>query len=122
MNRKSQAKQTTRLRTKRKIRAKIFGTPAKPRLSVFRSAQHIYVQAIDDQSGKTLASVSTLDLKKDAKQHTGNKASAALVGVQIAKKLQALKINEAVFDRNGFLYHGRVQQLADSAREIGLKI
>lgn len=124
MNKQAQAKQKIRLRTKRKIRAKIVGTPIKPRLSIFRSARHMYVQAIDDQTGKTLASASTLskDLKKKAKKPTGNKESAALVGVQIAKKLQSLKINQAVFDRNGYLYHGRVQEVATAARETGLKI
>jgi large subunit ribosomal protein L18 len=90
---------------------------------VFRSARHIYAQAIDDQSGRTLASASTLDkeLKPGLTTYPGNKESAKHVGKAIAERLVKLGIQEVVFDRGGNRYHGRVQALAESAREAGLK-
>ncbi|MDO8519979.1 MAG: 50S ribosomal protein L18 [Deltaproteobacteria bacterium] len=107
----------SRMKRKRRIRKKILGTKDKPRLSVFRSLRYVYAQLIDDLNGKSLASASSLDKEKAG----GNKAAAAEVGALIAAKAQALKISEVKFDRNGFLYHGVVQALADGARKAGLK-
>ena len=105
----------------RRVRKKISGTAQRPRLTVFRSAAHIYVQAIDDQQGLTLASASTLELRKSLTGHGGNKEAAVIVGKAIAERLLAKSITTVVFDRGGFLYHGRVKALADAAREVGLK-
>ncbi len=99
------------------IRQKMVGTGLKPRLSVFRSNAHIYVQAVDDTSGVTLASSSTKELKSTL---TG-KDAAKEVGKEIGKKLIEKNIETAVFDRSGYLYHGRVKALADGAREAGIK-
>jgi len=110
------------LRRKR-VRKSVRGTDAKPRLSVFRSARHIYAQLISDESGRTIASASTVagELKDQLSGKTGNKDAAAKVGELIAKRAGEAGISSVVFDRNGFLYHGRVQSLADAAREAGLK-
>ena len=106
----------------RRIRKKISGTNTRPRLAVFRSARHIYVQAIDDNAGSTLAASSTLAIKKSLKKiYTGNKEAAKAVGVDVAKKLMEKSISSVVFDRGGFIFHGRVQALAEGAREAGLK-
>ena len=106
----------------RRIRKKISGTNLRPRLAVFRSARHIYVQAIDDDHGNTLASSSTLVIQKSLKKiYSGNKAAAKAVGAEIAKKLLEKSISSAVFDRGGYVFHGRVQALAQGAREAGLK-
>jgi len=106
----------------RRIRKKISGTNARPRLAVFRSARHIYVQAIDDDQGSTLACSSTLVIQKSLKKiYSGNKDAAKAVGADIAKKLLDKSISSAVFDRGGFVFHGRVQALAQGAREAGLK-
>lgn len=103
-----------------RIRKKITGTPQKPRLSVFRSNSDIYVQLIDDTNGLTLASASTRD--KDIKAQTGNKSEKSkLAGAALAVKAKALGITDCVFDRGGYLYHGRVKSLADGAREGGLQ-
>ncbi|MDH5752319.1 MAG: 50S ribosomal protein L18 [Deltaproteobacteria bacterium] len=109
---------------KQRIRNKISGTAERPRLSVFRSARHIYVQALDDITGITLASASTQDkdLREKLKSYSGNKNSATLVGGTIAARLKEKGIANAVFDRNGNLYHGRVKALADAAREAGLSL
>ena len=105
----------------RRIRKKISGTSLRPRLAVFRSARHIYAQAIDDSAGSTLAASSTLAIQKSLKKtYTGNKESAKAVGADVAKKLIEKSISTVVFDRGGFIYHGRVQALADGAREAGL--
>ena len=115
--------QKTLIRRKRQVRVrkKVLGTSARPRLNVFRSANHIYAQLIDDANGVTLAAASTVtEGVAQAGQHTGNKSSAALVGAAIAKAALASGIQSVVFDRNGFLYHGRIQSLADAAREAGL--
>ena len=105
----------------RRIRKKISGTSLRPRLAVFRSARHIYVQAIDDNAGSTLAASSTLTIQKSLKKtYTGNKEAAKAVGADVAKKLIEKSISTVVFDRGGFVYHGRVQALADGAREAGL--
>lgn len=110
-------KSLRRLRISRGIRKKISGTATKPRLSVFRSNTGIYVQLIDDLSGKTLASASSKDLKTKASKSELSKK----VGVTIAEKAKAAGIAEVVFDRGGYLYHGRVKALAEGAREGGLK-
>jgi len=110
-------KEQRRLRIKRSIRNKISGTSERPRLSVFRSNKNIYAQIIDDLSGRTLAAVSS-----DKAEGASNKvATSAEVGKQIAQKALELGISSVVFDRSGYLYHGRVKSLADGAREAGLK-
>ncbi|GHU49460.1 50S ribosomal protein L18 [Clostridia bacterium] len=111
-----------RLMRHRRVRKNLHGTPEKPRLCVFRSLKNISVQVIDDVSGITIAAASTLD--KDIKGELtsgGNKTAAKVVGEAIAKKALAKGVNEVAFDRGGFLYHGRVKELADGAREAGLK-
>ena len=100
------------------IRKRVLGTPEKPRLSVYRSLQHIYAQVIDDIEGTTLASASSVDQKLD---NGGNKEAAEKVGKAIAERAQAAGIERVAFDRNGFRYHGRVRALADAAREGGLQ-
>src|SRR5574341_1024581 len=119
---KIKTKEDARQRRKLRIRRKILGTSEKPRLSVFRSLHHIYAQAIDDSNGKTLVSASSLDaeVKGKAKQ-TGNKDAAKLVGQLVARKCKDQGIVSVVFDRSGYLYHGRIKALADAAREAGLK-
>ena len=108
-----------RQRIKRRIRKISTGTASKPRLSVFRSNKEIYAQLVDDNAGVTLASVSSRDKEIDAK---GTKIEvAALVGKSIAEKASAAGVETVAFDRNGYLYHGRVKVLADAAREAGLK-
>ncbi|MBE6836948.1 MAG: 50S ribosomal protein L18 [Ruminococcus sp.] len=102
-----------------RVRAKISGTPECPRLNVFRSAKHIYAQLIDDVNGVTLCSASSLS--KDFEGNGGNKEGAKKVGELIAKHAAEKGISEVVFDRGGYLYHGRVKDLADGAREGGLK-
>ena len=110
-----------RLRRKVRVRRKVLGTVGRPRLCVFRSAKHIYAQIIEDVTGKTLVSASTVVPEVvDVDACTGNIAAAKAVGAAIAKKALANNINQVVFDRNGFLYHGRVKALADAAREAGL--
>jgi large subunit ribosomal protein L18 len=111
-----------RERRKLRIRRKISGSPERPRLTVFRSSKHIYAQVVDDLAGSTVAHASTLsrDVKKDASEATKSDA-AKKVGAAIAKILLAKGIDKVVFDRNGYLYHGRVRALADAAREAGLK-
>ena len=106
----------------RRIRKKISGTDSRPRLAVFRSARHIYVQAIDDSQGITLACSSTLAIQSSLKKiYSGNKEAAKAVGNDIAKKLLDKSISSAVFDRGGYVFHGRVQALAQGAREAGIK-
>ena len=108
-----------RLRRHKRIRAKISGTTARPRLDVFRSNANIYAQIIDDENGVTLLSASTLD--KEFEGYGGNKEAAKAVGTMIAKRAIERGITEVVFDRGGYVYHGRVQALAEAAREGGLK-
>ncbi len=108
-----------RLKRHRRVRAKISGTPERPRLNVFRSSKHIYAQLIDDVNGVTLASASSMD--KSFEGNGGNAEGARKVGEMIAKNASAKGISEVVFDRGGYLYHGRVQALAEGARENGLK-
>ena len=113
-----------RSRRKAHIRKRVEGTPERPRLSVFRSAKHIYAQAIDDTTGKVLAVASDADKAvKPATDGKKKKDKARLVGQAIGKKLLALSppVDKVVFDRNGFIYHGRVKEVADGAREAGLE-
>jgi large subunit ribosomal protein L18 len=118
---KTNSRTTARLRRKKSIRKKISGTSARPRLAIFRSSNHIYAQIIDDTSGHTLTSASTMSPElKETEGHTGNKAAAQKVGNLVAEKALAAGITQVVFDRGGFLYHGRVKALADAARESGL--
>ncbi|PFG75349.1 50S ribosomal protein L18 [Tepidiforma thermophila] len=104
-----------------RVRKKVFGTPQRPRLNVFRSAQHIYAQVIDDTTGHTLAAASDLEpaIAEQAKGKTKTER-AALVGAAVAERARAKGIQTVVFDRGGFLYHGRVRALAEAAREAGL--
>lgn len=114
------SKITPRKKIHFRIRKRVSGTAAKPRLSIFRSNKEIYVQLIDDENHQTLASASSRE--KDIAAQKKNKAEAGkLVGEAIARKGVELGIKEAVFDRNGYLYHGRVKALAEGAREGGLK-
>jgi len=115
-------KRDARLKRKKRVRKKIQGTPERPRLTVFKTAKHIYAQIIDDSTGQTLVSAATVskDLKPKAKGIGGNIKGAILVGESIGKKGKAKGITEVVFDRSSFPYHGRVKALADAAREKGL--
>ena len=108
-------------RTRRhiRVRTKISGTAERPRLCIYRSNANLYVQVIDDVAGKTLVSASTLD--KEIKTKHANKEAAKELGTLIAKKAQAKNIKTVVFDRGGYIYHGRVKALAEAAREGGLK-
>lgn len=103
-----------------RVRKKINGTPERPRLNIYRSTNHIYAQIIDDSIGQTLVSASTLD-KSPNLTSTHNKEAAKYVGEAIAKKALEKGIDEVVFDRGGYIYHGRVKELAEAAREAGLK-
>ena len=110
-----------RLKRKKRVRGKVFGTEKKPRLCVFRSASHIYVQAIADDAGRTLVEASTLSRELAISPEGLKKIEAAKqVGMLLGKRLQEIGIRNAVFDRGRFLYHGRVKALADGAREAGL--
>jgi large subunit ribosomal protein L18 len=114
-------KKSARLKRQARVRKKIKGTPARPRLNVFKSARHIYAQLIDDTTGATLVAASTVrDVVSSGLKYTGNIEAARKVGEAVAKLALAKDINAVVFDRNGFLYHGRVKALAESARENGL--
>jgi len=104
-----------------RIRKKMQGTAERPRLNVYRSLNHIYVQVIDDLHGKTLVSASTAEGQKDARRTGGNVASAKAVGKTIAERAKAKGVTKVVFDRGGYIYHGRVKAVADAAREAGLQ-
>lgn len=111
----------SRLKRKKRIRKSIFGTQQRPRLSIFRSAKHIYAQIINDSTGHTLVSVSTLEqLVKESPECKNKIAVAILVGKLVAERASERGIKKVVFDRNGFLYHGRVKAVSDGAREAGL--
>jgi large subunit ribosomal protein L18 len=118
-------KDDRRQRIKYRLRKRMRGTAERPRLSVFRSVSHIYVQVIDDVAGSTLASASSIEaglkgkMSKDVR--TGNRKGAELVGQTIAERLKEKGITRVIFDRNGFLYHGRVRAVADAARQAGLE-
>ena len=108
-----------RMKRHKRVRAKISGTPERPRLSVFRSEKNIYAQVIDDVAGNTPVSASSVE--KDFEGSGGNKEAAKKVGRLVAERALAKGIEEVVFDRGGYIYHGRVKELADGAREGGLK-
>ena len=112
-------------RIKLRLRKRIAGTPERPRLSVFRSVTHIYAQVIDDRSGTTIASASTVESAVKAAltggARGGNSKGAEAIGKAIAERLKAKGITRVVFDRNGFLYHGRIKAVADAARSAGLE-
>ncbi len=111
-----------RRRRHRRIRQKVVGSPERPRLCVYRSLKHIYAQLVDDTSGHVLASVSTLSPEAKKSGASGkNAASARIVGAMLTEKATALGIEKVVFDRGGYLYHGRVKALAEGAREKGLE-
>ena len=114
-------KETSRLKRKKRVRGRVQGTPERPRLNVFRSLMHIYAQAIADSSGKTVASASTLSPELRGKlKSSGNVSAAKAVGELIAQKCLEQGIQKVVFDRNGYLYHGRIKALAEAARAKGL--
>lgn len=111
-----------RRRVRHRIRHRLAGTAEKPRLAVFRSDKHIYAQVVDDASGRTLAHASSRDASlRGSLKSGGNVAAAKVVGTAIAEKIKAAGLQSVVFDRGGYLYHGRVKALADAAREAGLK-
>jgi large subunit ribosomal protein L18 len=114
------SKDKVRRRVHQRIRTKLSGSAERPRLNVYRSLNHIYVQVIDDMSGKTLAAASTAG-KKGGKKTGGNVASAKEIGKTIAQRAKEKGIKKVVFDRGGYLYHGRIKALADAAREAGLE-
>ena len=115
------SKSIARAKRKIRIRKKISGTPARPRLVVYRSNLHIYAQIVDDTVGNTLAATSTLSLSKEGDALRSNKAGAAKVGQEIAKLAKEKNIMQVVFDRNGYLDHGCIKAVADGAREAGLE-
>ena len=115
-------KNAKRLQRHKRVRRKVFGTPQRPRLCVFRSSNNIYAQIIDDTNRVSLVAASSLDeAVKGAVNHTGNKEAAKMVGEMVAKKAVEKGITEVVFDRGGYIYHGRIKELAEGAREAGLK-
>lgn len=114
-------KEVARQRRKVRIRKKISGASSRPRLVVFRSNLHLYAQIVDDESGTTLVSASTLALKNSGQAARSNKAGGELVGKEIARLAKEKSISRVVFDRNGYIYHGRVKAVADGAREAGLE-
>ncbi len=122
---KIKTKEDRRDRIKLRLRKRIHGTAERPRVTVFRSAKHIYAQAVDDMSGSTIASAGTsepaLKAKFAGKARGGNRGGAEAIGAAIAERLQAKGIKQAVFDRNGFLYHGRIKAVAEAARKAGLE-
>lgn len=113
----------SRQRRKKRVRRRLQGTSERPRLSVFRSAKHIYAQVIDDTTARTLLAVSSLskEVKPQLQGKGGNKEGAAIIGGSIAKRALEQGIKKVVFDRSGFLYHGRVKALAEAARQNGLE-
>jgi large subunit ribosomal protein L18 len=115
------SKNATRRHVHERIRKKVMGTSERPRLNVYRSLNHIYVQVVDDHKGVTLVSASSAIGKKGQRKTGGNVASAKDIGKAIAERAKAKGITKVVFDRGGYIYHGRVKALADAAREAGLQ-
>ncbi len=114
--------QTRRLRRQRHVRKRLFGTPERPRLAVFRSSKHIYAQVIDDHAGATLAQASTMDPEVKAQvAYGGNKAAASVVGRVVAERARKAGIDKICFDRRSYKYHGRIEALAQAARAAGLQ-
>ncbi len=124
MSSSAKQKHVARTRRHRRVRKKVQGTSERPRLAVFRSNRHMSAQVIDDRNGRTLAAASTLEaaLRADGGPGTGNRDAAAAVGRLVAERAQAAGITRVVFDRGGFLYHGRVAAVADAARDAGLEL
>lgn len=119
---KKVSKNLTRKKRHKRVRGKVFGTPGRPRLNVYRSLTNIYAQIIDDVAGNTVAAASSLDSEIKAKvSNTGNQEAAKLVGEMVAKKALEKGIETVTFDRGGYIYHGRIKALAEGAREAGLK-
>jgi len=123
MSAKRNQKELARLRKKHHIKKKVIGTPQRPRLVVYKSLKHIYTQLVDDTSQKTITGLSSLsnDLKDDVSKAKNKIEVAGIVGEGIAKKALDLKFDSVVFDRNGYIYHGRVKAVAEAARKGGLK-
>src|SRR5215469_12580412 len=115
------SKNDTRRRVHERIRKKVLGTSERPRLNIYRSLNHIYAQVIDDLEGVTLASASSAEGKKASRTSGGNLAAAKVVGKSVAERAKAKGVTKVVFDRGGYIYHGRVKALADAAREAGLQ-
>ena len=115
------SKNTVRRRVHDRIRKKLMGTSDRPRLNVYRSLNHLYVQVIDDLGGVTIAAASTAEGKKGERPTGGNVAAAKSVGKRIAERAKEKGVTKVVFDRGGYLYHGRIKALADAAREAGLQ-
>lgn len=117
---RSRDRRTARVRRHRRVRKRVIGQPERPRLTIFRSARHIYVQVVDDTTGRTLAAASTLDASlRDKKDNKTERAKA--VGGLIAQRMKDAGVKKVAFDRGGYAYHGRVAALADAAREGGLE-
>jgi large subunit ribosomal protein L18 len=122
MSYSSKQKHEARLRRHRRVRKKVRGTAERPRLAVFRSNKHIAVQVIDDRTGRTLAAASSLEADLRSSGGTSNIAAATAVGRLIGERATAAGLTSVVFDRGGFLYHGRIAAVADAAREAGLEL
>ncbi|HOL16802.1 MAG TPA: 50S ribosomal protein L18 [Bacillota bacterium] len=119
---KKQSRNELRKRRHRRVRRKVSGSPERPRLNVFRSSRHIYAQVIDDLAGRTLVAASSLDPGlREQLRHGGNREAAQKVGELLARRALDKGITEVVFDRGGYIFHGRVKALAEAARENGLK-
>ena len=119
---RAKSRDELRLRRQKRVRKRVKGTPERPRLSVFKSSRHIYAQIIDDKSARTLVDASSMskNIRLQVQGKGGNKEGAAIIGMTIAKRALEKGIKDVIFDRNGFLYHGRVKVLAEAARENGL--
>jgi large subunit ribosomal protein L18 len=115
------SKREPRLNRKQRIRKKLSGTQERPRLTVYKSLKYVYAQVIDDSASKTVAFASSLSKELKGKDEGDKKADAKRVGQLIAEKCKAAKVDQVVFDRNGFPYHGRIAAVAEAAREAGLK-
>jgi large subunit ribosomal protein L18 len=115
------SKNETRQRVHQRIRKNMLGTQERPRLNIYRSLNHIYVQVVDDLQGKTLVFASSAESKKGERKTGGNVAAAKEVGKKVAQRAKEKGIKQVVFDRGGYLYHGRIKALADAAREAGLQ-
>ena len=123
LTKKSKQKRSRRKRSHLRVRNRVRGTAERPRLAVFKSARHLYAQVIDDAAGRTLAQASTLDpeVRKQLDGACGNVAAAKLVGTAVAERAKKSGIEQVVFDRGGFIFHGKVKAIAEAAREHGLK-
>jgi large subunit ribosomal protein L18 len=121
MSTSTKDKQVARLRRHHRVRKSVSGTAERPRLAVFRSNKHITAQVIDDRAGRTVAAASTVERDLRGSGATGNKTAATTVGRLVAERAKAAGVSRVVFDRGGFLYHGRVAAVADAAREAGLE-